>query len=256
MQPVQRQTFLIINPSDSAESANLAFGVRQDASVQPGARPASPRAEGGGERQARDPSTDVRPPTHAAARATLQAHMPPVRRHGFVVSNPQRRKRAAISMIATGGLSAGVSVGLIAHSIASTITNAVLNQNHPSYFPAVPETNQVVIPIAAAAATGAVGSGLVVAGISLLRVRAAPAPTNAVGQVELAPHARPRQRFAVPLQEIVIEPNAVDSSSAAPVAAAAAGSPPTVAQTSDKPDSPRWDAAAASAQLPFANEQG
>ena len=49
MQPVQRQTFLVINPSDAADSANLAFGVRQDAGAQPLSRPATPRAEGGAE---------------------------------------------------------------------------------------------------------------------------------------------------------------------------------------------------------------
>ena len=163
---------------------------------------------------------------------------------------------AAISLIVTGGVNAGVSAGLIAHSIASTVANAVRNEPNPSYFPEVAQTNQVVIPIATAAATGAVGSGLIIAGIALLRVRSAPVPINAGGQIQLAPRARPRQRIAVPLQEIVIEPNVVGPSSAAPDSASASAVVPTLAQAGDKPDSPRWDAAAASAQLPFANEQG
>ena len=248
MQPVQRPTFLIINPSGVAEPANLAFGVRQDAGVQPGARPTTPRAEGVTERQAGESGADVHPATHAAARATLQAQLPPVPRQRLVVTHPLRRTMAAVSMIGTGGVSAGVSLGLLVHTIASHAIDTARTQHNASYFPEAPATNQSVVPIATAIATASLASGLILGGVSLLWIpRTA---TNTDAQIQLPRRARQRQHVAVPLQEIVIEPNTVESS--APAAAAA----PTVAQANDKPDSPRWDAAAASALLPFADDHG
>ncbi len=235
MLPVQRSMFLIINPSDSSGSANLAIGVRQDANAEAGHRPSSPRSTGSVDStgDAGTPvsafSADTQPTMLPTARATLQARLPRVRNGPTIVITERQRTTTATSLIVAGGISAATSLGLIVYSLAKSTVDprhAAWNEN---------------ARIGGAVASGLAGIGCIATGVSLLTVPSA----NTLGDVEAQIQLTPPPSFPrgpVEMQTIVVEPNVVDTSASA------------AAQAASKPTSARWDAAAASAQLPFSND--
>lgn len=232
MQPVQRPTFLIINPSDSSGTADLAFGVLQDASTVARRRPTSPSAAGGASTPGAVSGANTRPPTLSAARATLQAQLPPVRSGRMVVVNERRRMAAATSLIVTGSVSALAGIGMFAYALAKSAVDPVRATD-----------NELTVRIGGAMASGIAGVGCIATGVSLLKLQSASALEDVEAQIQMTFAPQPTPFTPVELQSIVVEPNVADTSTS------------EAAQTESKPTSPRWDAGAASSQLPFSRDQ-
>lgn len=236
MLPVQRSMFLIINPSDSSGSANLAIGVRQDANAEAGHRPSSPRSTGSVDStgDAGTPvsafSADTQPTMLPTARATLQARLPRVRNGPSIVITERQRMTTATSLIVAGGISAATSLGLIVYSLAKSTVDprhAAWNEN---------------ARIGGAVASGLAGIGCIATGVSLLTVPSANTLGDVEAQIQLTHSPLPTPHLPVEMQTIVVEPNVVNTSASA------------AAQARNEPTSVRWDAAAASAQLPFSTD--
>lgn len=232
MQPVQRSTFLIINPSDSSGTANLAISVPQDASAVARCRLTSPSAAGGASTSGAVSGADTQPPTLPTARATLQAQLPPVRSGRTVVANERRRMAAATSLIVVGSAGVTTSIGMFAYVFARS-----------AVVPVRTTENELKAAIGGAMVSGIAGVGCIAAGVALLNVRSAYAPMDVEAQIQRAPLPLPIRHVLVELQSIVVEPNVVNTSAAG------------AAQAESNPAPPRWNAAAASSQLPFSNDQ-
>lgn len=240
MQPVPRTTYLVVNPFESATSANLAFGVRQDSAVASGIQPTTARAVGAPVEPVPAPAPragDLHPATHAAARAALQTQLPPVRSARLLVVNERRRLTGAITLMAAGGAGTLTGLGLAAYAIWNYMNDPEHNG-----------TNALLNQIGTAAIPGVIGGSFLAGGLSLLTVAPAPAEVQAQMQLPVHPgtgrHA-PSAPTHVPaeLNEIVIDPSDFDGADAG------------VRATGSKPASPRWDAVAAAAHLPFADDR-
>lgn len=229
MQAIQRPTFLIINPSESAESAALALGVRQDTGAEAGRRATMPRAVAVPDGQVPASGVDAHRATHAADRAMLQTQLPPA----------GRRLALAASLITTGGISAGTSVGLLTYSIVSNHLSPKRSPPIVGRIPVRPESNAALGQILGTVGTAAIAVGCIATGVALLGGRTANAPADGVAQTELPRRSHQNPQVSVELHEIVVEPNVIN--------AAASGTQ----QAASRPPTPRWNAAAALAQLPF-----
>ena len=216
MQPVPRSMFLVINPSDSSGTANLAFGVSQDASTATLCRPTLPSAVGGASTPGAVSGVNSRPPTLSAARATLQAQLPPVRSGRMVAAGERRRMAAATSLIVAGCAGVATGIGMSAYVFATTTVALARAKDYD---------NDLTARIGGAIAIGIAGLGCIATGMSLLNVRSADAPVDVEAQIQRALPILLIPHVPVELQSIVVEPNVVEpnvvntsASAAAPAA--------------------------------------